>query len=176
MVCCINRRHCLLLFPPPHRIDKARIERTPLDPESQYIFGYVTIRLKDDDWSAWDLQMISAQKGRERDDEMSAAVCVCCVYLFCCKTHTHHPSRHLPQMRSDVLCHSRLYIIPSPGTGQNRLTFITLANPSFLFLFSFLVAHGFYFRSLFSFFPSSCVCTVYTFALVHPSGGPYYFR
>lgn len=101
--------------------------------------------------------MISAQKGRERDDEMSAAVCVCCVYLFCCKTHTHHPSRHLPQMRSDVLCHSRLYIIPSPGTGQNRLTFITLANPSFLFLFSFLVAHGFYFRSFFFLF-SVLVC------------------
>lgn len=114
--------------------------------------------------------MISAQKGRERDDEMSAAVCVCCVYLFCCKTHTHHPSRHLPQMRSDVLCHSRLYIILSPGTGQNRLTFITLANPSFSFLFSFWVAHGcfFFFRSFFFFSLFFCPRGVYS-AHVCPS-------
>lgn len=97
---------------------------------------------------------------------MSAAVCVCVLCVdthstHCCKTHTHHPSRYLPQMRSDVLCHSRLYIIPSSGTGKNRLTFITLANPSFYFYFLFgslLAVFFFFFRSFFFLSFSVLVC------------------
>lgn len=97
---------------------------------------------------------------------MSAAVCVCvcavCIYTHCCKTHTHHPSRYLPQMRSDVLCHSRLYIIPSSGTGKNRLTFITLANPSVYFYFLFGSLMAVFFFSILFFLSFSVLVCVYS--------------